>query len=130
VHLSLAPYPAIPRPCPDPALAPSATFGDGNNFNCRSADVEPKLQLVLYSASCRLASGQPRWMLVCWDCVCLKPRVCRCAQVMRGEWAGYEGEVTAVAEEEELIIKLVGVTNRSIQILQRADCGRVVRAHA
>lgn len=49
-------------------------------------------------------------------------------QVLRGEWAGYEGEVTAVAEETELIIKLAGVTNRSIQILQRADCGRVVKA--
>ncbi len=51
------------------------------------------------------------------------------SQVLRGEWAGYEGEVTAVAEESELIIKLAGVTNRSIQILQRADCGRVVMAH-
>ena len=51
-------------------------------------------------------------------------------QVLRGEWAGYEGEATAVAEETELIIKLAGVTNRSIQILQRADCGRVVRAQA
>ena len=50
------------------------------------------------------------------------------SQVLRGEWAGYEGEVTAVAEESELIIKLAGVTNRSIQILQRADCGRVVVA--
>ena len=60
----------------------------------------------------------------------LNVRVSDRAQVMRGEWAGYEGEVTAVAEEDELIIKLAGVTNRSIQILQRADCGRVVRAHA
>ena len=52
------------------------------------------------------------------------------AQVLRGEWAGYQAEVTAVAEEHELIVKLTGVTNRSIRILKRADCGRIVQAQA
>ena len=48
------------------------------------------------------------------------------AQVLRGEWAGHQAAVTAVAEDNDLIVKPAGVTNRSIQILRREDCGRIL----
>ena len=48
-------------------------------------------------------------------------------QVLKGEWAGREGEVQALADEREAIVNVAGAAERATQILDRADLGRVVK---
>ena len=48
-------------------------------------------------------------------------------QVVRGEWAGHEGRVLALADEErEAIVDITGCAERTLRAVQRTDCGRVV----
>ena len=47
--------------------------------------------------------------------------------MLKGEWAGREGEVQALADEREAIVNVAGAAERATQILDRADLGRIVR---
>ena len=48
-------------------------------------------------------------------------------QVVRGEWTGHGGRVLALADEErEAVVDIAGRAERTLQAVQRADCGRVV----
>lgn len=48
-------------------------------------------------------------------------------QVLKGEWAGREGEVQALADEREAIVNVAGAAERATQILDRSDLGRIVK---
>ena len=48
-------------------------------------------------------------------------------QVLKGEWAGREGELQALADEREAIVNVAGAGDRATQILDRADLGRIVK---
>ena len=45
---------------------------------------------------------------------------------MYGDWAGHKGTVMAVEPHGTLVVKLLGAEDTPLQIVEAADCGRIM----